>query len=265
MPLLRGRDFSDRDTAATPLAAIVSERLAEHLWPNEDAVGKRISWPDWNGAPRAPLEVIGVAADSKYRSLTVAAPLLLYVSTYQFYDARPTLVLRTSSDPEPALAALGASVKAVDPDLAVYAPETMREHMDGSLWQQRMAATWIGAFSLLALALAAIGLYGVVAQSVAQRKREIGIRVALGAAPGSVSRLMIREGMRLVVLGLAVGIPAAMGIATVLRRAIEGINDAGALSYFATAAALVLVMLAACWLPARRASRVDPLEALRNE
>jgi ABC-type antimicrobial peptide transport system permease subunit len=133
------------------------------------------------------------------------------------------------------------------------------------LWQQRTAASWIGAFSLLALMLAAVGLYGVIAQSVAQRTRELGIRMALGAAPKSVARLVLREGMTLAVMGTALGVPAALAAERMMRRMMEGIGGTDISILIGVGVLLSVVTLAACWIPARRAARVDPLVALRYE
>jgi macrolide transport system ATP-binding/permease protein len=263
MSLQQGRDFDDRDKAGSAGVAVITEKLARRLWPGESPLGKRIVWPDWNGAPRAPLEVIGVARDAAYRNLTGEPPLLMYVSIAQFHDNRPVLLVRTVSQPANALAGMSAAVKDLDPDLSLYAPRTMSENIAESLWQERMAATWIGAFSVLALALAAIGLYGVVAQSVSRRTREIGIRMALGAERKSVVNLVIGEGLRLVTVGLLVGIPVAIGGVRVFRQLLADGGDP--VSFAGVALALTLVMLAACWVPARRASRVDPVEALRSE
>ncbi len=261
IPLLRGRDFTIHDRGVV----IVSRKLAAKLWPGEDAVGKRIAWPDPGGAPRGPFEVIGVAADAKYRSLIAEPPLLMYVPVLSEYDSRTHIVVRTAGDPANLVGELERVVRSVDKDVPVYHPETMAAHTADSLWQQRTAASWIGAFSLMALILAAIGLYGVIAQSVAQRTRELGIRMALGAAPDSVSRLILREGMKLALIGTAVGVPAALASARIMRRMLEGVGETDLLVLVGVAALLGVVTLAACWIPARRASRVDPLVALRYE
>jgi predicted permease len=327
--LLRGRDFTERDHGVV----IISRRLAEKLWPGEDAIGKQIAWPVPGGTARPPVEVIGVAADAKYRSLVTEAPLLMYAPVFAEYDSRTHIVVRTAARslvkyqsagetacptqapscsqglvaqaippailappkvsqqsprslterfssfwrpaltygvmtpgaPENVLADIERVARSIDKDVPIYRPETMAAHTADSLWQQRMAASWIGAFSLLALILAAVGLYGVIAQSVAQRTRELGIRMALGAAPASVSRLVLREGMTLALAGTLVGVPAALASERIMRRMLEGIGGAGLPMLTGVAILLALVTIAASWIPARRAARVDPVVALRYE
>jgi len=259
--LVQGRDFNDRDRGAV----IVSRKLAERLWPGQNAVGKRIAWPEPGAAPRPPFEVIGVAADAKYRSLIADAPLLMYLSALSEYDSRTHIVVRTASDPSSTLAEIERVVREIDKDVPVFHPETMSQHAADSLWQQRMAASWISVFSLMALVLAAIGLYGVIAQSVAQRTREVGIRIALGAAPASVSRLVIREGMTLALAGMMLGIPTSLALGRAMARFLAGIGGTTPSTMAGVAILLAAVMLLACWIPARRAARVDPIDALRCE
>jgi ABC-type antimicrobial peptide transport system permease subunit len=157
------------------------------------------------------------------------------------------------------------AVAATDKNVAVYAAETGAQHSADSLWQQRMAASWIGAFSFMALLLAAVGLYAVIAQSVAQRTREVGIRIALGANRSSVAALVIKQGLLLAAGGISLGLPAAIGFNSLVRRYLAGIDgsDPGGLAVISIF--LVVVMLSACWIPARRASRIDPVQALRSE
>ena len=251
-----------------PGVAIVNHKLAEHLWPGENPIGKRISWPSIVGPPRPPLEVVGVATDSKYRSLVSDVPLLMYVPLFQNYDGRPTVVLRTASAPSGVTAAARSAIAALDKNLPVFGVKTMPRQMAFSLWQQRMAASLISTFGLLALALAAVGLYGVVAHSVAQRTHEIGIRVALGAARNDVLRLVVGEGMALALLGVALGLIIALPLLPLTRLtpgSLCGVRSYDPVTYAVIATLLGGVALAASYFPALRATRVDPVMALRHE
>jgi predicted permease len=261
IPILKGREFTEHDRGV----AIVGRRLADRLWPGENPVGKRISWPAWSGPARPPLGIVGVAGDVKYRSLIVDPSLLMYVPMQSNYDGRAKIVVRTASDPRAVVADVERAARELDKDVPVFNVETMTEHTAASLWQQRMAANWIATFSLLAMILATVGLYTVVAQSVAERTREVGIRMALGARPQAVARLIVMEGMRVAVLGLALGIPAAFGFQRLLRRMISGIGSEDPASFVAIALLLTGILLLASWIPARRAANVDPIEALRCE
>jgi putative ABC transport system permease protein len=189
----------------------------------------------------------------------------MYVPTQSNYSARAKIVVRTASDPRAVAAEVERAARELDKDVPVFNLETMSEHIASSLWQQRMTAKWILAFSLLAMMLAAVGLYTVVAESVAQRTREVGIRIALGAKPHAVARLIVLEGMRVTGLGLAVGVPAALGFQILLRRMIAGMGSGDPVSFVAIALLLTAILLLASWIPARRAASVDPMEALRSE
>jgi predicted permease len=265
IPLLAGRDFTDRDRAGSPSVVIVSHQLAEKMWPGESPIGQRIAYSQWTGPRRPPFEVIGVARDVRHLALTSDAPLLMYVPIAQEYDGRARVVVRTASDSSAGMAIIQRAVAATDKSVAIYASETGLQHSADSLWQQRMAASWIGAFSGMALLLAAVGLYAVIAQSVAQRTREVGIRMALGANGRSVAALVIRQGLLLAGAGIAVGVPAAIGFNSLVSRYLAGIDGRDPLGLAAISMLLMLVMLGACWMPARRATRVDPIQALRSE
>lgn len=264
IPLLAGRDFTGDDRAGAPGVVIVSHQLAEKMWPGENPIGQRIAYPRWEGPRRAPFEVIGVAQDVRHLALTSAAPVLLYVPIAQEYDGRARVVVRTTSGNQAGIAMIQRAVVATDKSVAVFAAQTGAQHSADSLWQQRMAATWIGAFSLMALLAAVIGLYAVIAQSVAQRTREVGIRMALGASGRSVAALVIKQGMLLALAGILVGVPASVGFASLVRRYLAGIEGGNTLGLAAISLLLLLVMLGACWIPARRAMRIDPMEALRD-
>ena len=263
--ILRGRDFIERDKTGAPLVAIVSQQLAQRLWPDEDAVGKRIEWPSWQGEPRPPLEIIGVSADARYRSLVAEAPLLLYVPEFQNYSGTQTLVVHTAADPEQLLGAVRSAVDSLDQNLPVFAVKTMSEQMGDSLWQPRMAAGILGSFSILALILAAVGLYAVVSQWMGQRTREIGIRMALGAKPQDVIRLTLGYGAGLALWGIVAGILIASVLTRLVSALLFGTSSSDILTMAAIAVFLLLVALAACFVPARRAMRVDPMVALRHE
>lgn len=263
--ILQGRDFSERDRPGAPLTAIVSQRLAERLWPEQGAVGKRIEWPSWEGAPRPPLEIIGVSADAKYRSLLADPPLLIYLPEFQNYNGTPTLIVHTLANPKGVLPAVRGAIESLDANLPVFGSKTMAEQVGDSLWQPRMAAGILGSFSLLALVLAAVGLYAVVAQWMGQRTREIGIRMALGANARDVMRLVFGYGTGLALWGIVAGSFVAAGVTRVVSAQLFGTSSTDFLTMAFIVLLLLLVTLAACYLPARRALRVDPMAALRHE
>ncbi|HXJ06883.1 MAG TPA: ABC transporter permease [Candidatus Acidoferrum sp.] len=265
IPILEGRDFTERDQPGAPLVAIVSERLAQRLWPDQDAVGKRIEWPSWEGAQRPPFEIIGVSADAKYRSLVADPPLLLYLPEFQNYNGGPTLVIHTSVSPAGLLPAVRSAVASLDPSLPVFSVKTMSDQVDDSLWQPRMAAGILGSFSILALVLAAVGLYGVVSQWMGQRTREIGIRMALGARPEDVMRLVLGYGAGLAFWGIVAGTVLSSGVTHLVSALLFGVSGTDVLTMSVIAVLLLPVALAACYVPARRAMRVDPVVALRFE
>jgi predicted permease len=265
IPLLQGRDFTARDRPGSPLVAIVSQRLAQRLWPRQDAVGRRIEWPSWTGDPRPPIEIIGVSADARYRSLIAGPPLLLYLPQSQNYSPTPTLLIRTSAGPMDSLPAVRKEITAMDPNLPVFAEKTISEQIADSLWQPRMAAGILGTLSFLALALAAVGLYAVVSQWMAQRTQEIGIRMALGANPFGVMRLILGYGAGLALWGIAAGVLISSGAVRFVSSLLFGAGSTDILTITVISALLFLLTLAACYVPARRAMRVDPLVALRHE
>jgi macrolide transport system ATP-binding/permease protein len=263
--LLEGRDFRSRDERGAPAVAIINQTLARQWWPGGGAIGQHISCPTLQGAGSPLLEVIGVAADTKSRALTTGAVPFLYLPLLQNYDGRANLVVRTAGNPGAAVGGMEQTLQGIDRDLALFNAHTMSEHVARTLWQQRTAAAWTAGFSTLALVLAAIGLYAVMAQSVTQRRREVGIRTALGAAPAAISRLIVREGMVLVLVGVALGVPAAFSVADMLAGMIPGAGGVSAWILVASALVLSAVALLACWIPARHAARIDPVDALRSE
>ena len=265
IPLVAGRDFTSRDDASAPRVAIVNEKLAQRLWPGESVLGRRIECPSMQGQPRPPIEIIGVAKDTKYRSLLLEPPPVIYLPLPQNYDGRETLLVRAAGDPANVVPALRSLVAKINPDLPVYGVKSMLEQVADSLWQQRMAANLIGCFGALALILAAIGLYGVISHWVAQRTNEIGIRMALGANPGNILRLVIGKGMAVALLGVVLGAVVTQGATRAMSSLLYGVGASDAGTMAAVSLLLTAVALIASYLPARRATKVDPMVALRDE
>ncbi|MFY9607090.1 MAG: FtsX-like permease family protein, partial [Blastocatellia bacterium] len=264
IPILEGREFSFSDRLGTTPVAIVSQKLAERLWPGESAIGKQLSVPFWR-EPRPPVEIVGVARNTRYRSLLVDMPLLVYLPELQTYDGRATLVARVGSNPSGFIPAIRDEFAAEDKNLPVFAVKTMTEQIAGTLWQQRMAVGLIGLFGVLALVLAAIGLYGIIAHWVALRTREIGIRMALGAQPSDVKNMVVRQGMWLAVQGIALGLVSAFAMTRLTSSLLYGISATDPLTFVVASVLLAGVALGASFAPARRATKVDPMIALRCE
>ena len=259
---LRGRDFTPQEDKKESRVAIINETFARRFWPNQDAIGKRFNF----GGPDQPFwEVIGVAADGKYNSLGEAAQPAFYRPLLRDYSTNATLVARVAGDPQTTLAALSREVQTLDPTLPLYNVETLTHHMSMPLFPARMAAIVLGSFGVLALILAAIGIYGVMSYVVAGRTREIGVRMALGAERGDVLRLIVGQGMTLALIGLGLGLIIALVVARLLTSLLYGISPADPLTFSIIALLLASVALLACFVPAMRATRVDPMVALRYE
>ncbi|HXU38592.1 MAG TPA: ABC transporter permease, partial [Blastocatellia bacterium] len=262
--ILEGREFTAEDRVGTSPVAIVNEKLATQLWPGESAIGKLLSVPFWH-EPRPPVQIIGVVRNTKHRSLLADTPLLVYLPELQVYDGRATLVARTTVDPASLIPAIRDEVAALDKDLSLFGVKTMSEQIDSTLWQQRTAAGLIGIFGVLALGLAAIGIYGVIAHWVVQRTREIGIRMALGASAVDVMRMILRQGLALALIGVAVGLAGAFALTRLMSSVLYGVSATDPITFALSSLLLVGVALGAGFVPARRATKVDPMIALRCE
>jgi predicted permease len=261
IPFVRGRDFNDRDTASSPGVIIVNETLARRLAPDGNALGKRLRMDSQGDY----LEVVGVVRDAKYDQLAEKPVFFGYRPLSQRYRGAMTLHVRTRTDPLAAVSQLRAEVRALDANLPLTNVETMHEHMRLLLAPARLLALLSSALGVLALLLAAIGLYGVMAYVVGSRTREIGIRMALGAQTSGVRRLVIGQGLKLALIGIALGLLAAFGLTRVLQSVLYGVSANDPLTFIGVAVLWLAVALLACYVPARRATRVDPLVALRYE
>jgi putative ABC transport system permease protein len=261
-PLLRGRDFTEADRKDAPGVVVVNATLADILWPGQEALGKRLSL----GGPKGPfLEVVGVARDGKYRTLGESAHPYIYQPVLQSYDPKMTLVVRTTGEPQSVVAVVRQQISELDARLPISDVSTLRDLVNLSLFPSRVAAWTLTAFGLLALVLAAIGIYGMVSYSVAQRTREIGIRMALGAREKSVLGLVLGQGLLVVTVGLAAGLLLAFAATRVIAGFLYGVTGTDPLTFSAVALLLGFVALTASYVPARRATKVDPLVALRYE
>ena len=263
IPLLAGRTFNDRDTESAPSVAIVSATLARKYWPGEDPMGKRVRFDD---DPKTPwTTIVGLVADTRQLGLREPAPSLLYVPYEQLALPFTTVTVR-SALPQPAVASLlKAQLAAVDPDLAFGDLNPLSDEVRGNIAETRFQAILIGVFALLALALAAVGLFGLVSYTVAQRTREIGIRVALGAAPRQVLLPTLIDGLVLALIGVGCGVVAEFSSGRALSSFFFGIGTADPLTLASVAALLLIVAATASYIPARRALKVDPVIALRAE
>jgi macrolide transport system ATP-binding/permease protein len=259
IPLAHGRDFDERDQDGAPGVVIINETMAGRYWPAGDALGRRIKLTkDW-------LEIVGIAKDVKNRSLSEAPQPFLYLPLLQDYRSNMILVARTPTEPQQVSKSVRAVVAALDPGIPIFDVKTLEEHVGVSLYLQRMAATLLSIFGLLALSLAAIGLYGVMAYSVSQRTREMGIRISVGAKQGDVLKLILGQGLKLALIGMIGGLITALAVTRLSVHLLYRVSAADPMTFTSVAALLLGVALVASYFPARRATKVDPMIALRME
>ena len=257
--LLQGRDFTEQDDENAPPVAIINETFARRFWPGQDPLGKRFS----QGSPQSPLmQVIGVVEDGKYAGLNEEAQPYVCRPMVQAFAGSTTIVVRAATDPQKLLVVLRNEVQQLEPHMPIYSA-LMTEKMKVPLLPARAAALLFGIFGLLALALAAIGIYGVMSYAVSRRTHEIGIRMALGASASDVLRLAIGQGMILALIGVVIGLSVAVALTQSMKSFLFGVSATDPLTYIGVAALLVGVALLACYIPARRATRINPMVALR--
>jgi len=264
IPLLAGRDFTEADGLDAPPVVVVSQRAAATLWPGQDALGQKVRWGS-NMEYDPWMTVVGVVGDTKWQPAETRPGLEVYWSYRQYPTSNTHLLIRTGGDPERFAASVAASIRQTNPGFAIERVKPMATVASESIWQRRLWGFVLGLFALLALSLAALGLYGVLSLLVAQRTREIGIRLAIGASSAQVLFLVIRQGLSLVLAGAVVGLGVAILSGRWLANLLYGISATDATTYTVVPAILLTVSLAAAAIPAWRASRVDPLTALRQE
>jgi predicted permease len=261
IPMVKGRDFSLQDAEKSQRVAIVNQSFAERYWPNQEAVGKQLNSDlthEW-------FRVVGVARDSKVNSLNEKATPFVYLPVYQVYRANMTITARVTGDPLAVGKTVEKTVHELNPELAVFDVTTLELRTQVASIGQRIAGTFVGAFGLIALVLAAVGIYGVTAYTTRQRTHEFGIRVALGASKEDILRLVFAYGFRLTLAGVVLGLVASFALTRFLHGMLLGVTSTDALTFSSVAILLCTVALFACFIPARRATRVNPIVALRYE
>jgi len=260
IPLRKGRYFTEDDNADKPQVVIIDEKFAQRFWPDSDPIGKHL-WFD----PKKPMTIVGVVGVVKQYGLETDGKIATYFPQQQRPDPRMFLAVRTSSEAAGLSSAVVSQIHAVDPDVVVYGIRTMQERLHDSLARQRFSSTMLGVFAVFALLLAAVGLYGVMSHLVTQSTHDIGVLVALGARPGNIIRLVVRQGMQLAGVGIAVGLVGAAALTRVMTSLLFGVSKTDAFTFGVVPALLAAVAFAATVIPAWRATRVDPIVVLREE
>jgi putative ABC transport system permease protein len=264
--MVKGRLIADQDSKDSFKVALVNQTMAAQLWPGQEALGKHIALPS-DRTSKEPVwrTVVGVVKDVSQYALDQKPPMQMYLPHAQFPTSFNTIVVKTETDPHAMAAAVRNEVRAVDRDQAVFQVTTLDELRSESILIRRFVMGLLFVFALIALALAAIGIYGVMSYVAAQRSHEIGIRMALGAQAVDVLKLIIANGMLLAALGVAAGLVGAFALTRLLEGLLFGVTTTDSLTFVSVSAGLVFVALVACYVPARRATKVDPLVALRSE
>jgi putative ABC transport system permease protein len=264
IPLVRGRLFDARDTKDSPMVLIISERVAQALFPDRDPIGQEILWGPLT-AENPYCKVIGVVSNIRHQAGEDEKGMEIYYPYTQWPVTNVYYIIRTEGDPIPLVQSVQQKISQADSKAAIIFIKTMEQLIGETLWQRRLWGVMFAVFALLALVLAAVGIYGVLAYSVTQRTREIGVRMALGANTGEVLRMVLAQGLKLALSGIAIGLVAALVLSRLIGSLLYGVKASDPLTYTGVAVLLVIVALLACWFPARRAAKTDPLAALRHE
>jgi predicted permease len=261
IPIVKGRDFTLQDTKGSQRVVIVSQAFVDRYWPNQEAIGKQLNSDlthEW-------FTVVGVAHDSKVTGLNEKPVPFVYLPQYQVYHSTMIIIARTIADPLAAGKTVEQTIHGLNADLVMFNATSLELNGQLASFAQRIAGTFVGAFGLLALILAAVGIYGVTAYTTRQRTHEIGIRMALGASKDDILRLVLGHGLRLTLVGLALGLAASFALTHYLSSLLLGVTSTDALTFSSVTILLCAVALSACFIPTRRAMRVDPIVALRYE
>jgi predicted permease len=259
IPLKEGRVFTTADRSGAPFVFLVNEALAKRHWPNESAVGKTLRIGD------DVIPVIGVVGDIRQRSLTEPPEPTVYIHYMQNFRSGLGMAVRTTGNPLSYVNAVRQAIWSVDRNQTIITMQTMSSIVGDSMSRQRLLATLLLLFGIMGLSLGALGIYGVLAYAVSQRRQEIGVRVALGATPGTVFGLIVRQGMLLAGIGVVVGIIGAYALTRVMAAVLYEVRTTDPLTFVAVVLVLLGTAFLASWLPARRALRIDPVQALRYE
>src|SRR5262249_14746864 len=267
IPLLAGRDINETDTKQSPNVAVINEVFAQRHFAGENPLGQRIKL---QGQERDPLLIVGVAGNVRHFGLGEPPRPEAYVPFLQnplskTYERSMTIVARTKGDPGAVAGSLRAALTSLDKSLPIYALKPMTEYLRDSLSRQRFNLILLSVFGGVALALAAVGVYGVISCGVAQRTHEIGIRLALGAKRHDVLKLIVTQGLKPVLLGVVIGLGAAFSLTRWIETLLFGVRPTDPLTFAGISLLLIFIALLACWIPARRATKVDPMTALRRE
>ena len=265
IPLLKGRALAEQDTDTAPLVALINETMARELWPDQEPLGKRIKFPGSEKNPQPWRTIVGVVGDVKQYGLDRKDPMQIYLPEAQFPTQFTTLVIHTSSDPKNLIAAVRSEIHEMDKDQAVYNIVTMEQLLADSISLRRFSMLLLMIFAGVALLLAGVGIYGVISYSVTQRTHEIGVRMALGASRRDIIRLVVRQGMTMTLAGVGIGLVATLALTRVMESLLFGVSATDPATFILISVVLTSVALGACFVPARRATKVDPMVALRYE
>jgi predicted lysophospholipase L1 biosynthesis ABC-type transport system permease subunit len=257
--MVQGRGFTAEDDSNTTAALVVNQRFVDAYWPGQNPIGKIV------GTAGEDREVIGVVPTGKYVRLGEEPTAFMYLAQRQVWRSGMTIHIRTAGDPNAVVSVLRDEVAALDPNMPLGNIRSATNHLGISLMPARLAGGALGVFGVLGLILASVGVYGVMSYSVSQRTREIGIRMAVGSGGGEVVRLLMRQGMALVVVGVGIGMVGAFGAAGVIRGMLYGEGGLDPITFIGVPVVLIAVAMLAIWVPARRASSVDPVVVLRQE